>query len=81
MSQGAFLYELFNPGGQFEKRMPRVLPQLLALGVNDMGQCIDAHHINGAIAGALGPADTRAGQRIYSVKAQAKPLGMFHCGQ
>ena len=78
LAQRAFGNQCGQPLGLLEIAVPGIVGQVLVHGADHMRQRIQADHVGGAIGGALGTADLRAGQRVDFVEAQAQAGGVMH---
>ena len=58
--------------------MPGVVGQGGLHGADHVGQGVEADHVGGAVGGALGAADQRAGEGVDFVEAEAEARGVVH---
>jgi len=78
LAQGALLDQGGQPGRGLEVAVPGVAGQGVLHGLDHVGQGVQAHHVGGAVGGALGTADLGAGQGIHLVEAHLQALGVVH---
>lgn len=61
--------------------MPRIGGQAVLHGLDHVCHGVQAHHIRGAVSGAFGAADGRAGQGIDDIETKPEGLGVMHGGE
>ncbi len=81
LAQRALGDQCVQPLRRLEERMPRVVRQGVAHGLDDVGHGVQADHVGGAVGGRLRAADQRAGQAVHFIEAQAELLGVVDGGQ
>ena len=77
-AQRTLRHETRKHGRRREQRMPRVVRQRVVHGLDDVGECVESHHVGGAIGRALGASDGGPGQRIDDVERQLERLRVLH---
>ncbi len=78
LPERTFVDQRLQPIRRFVDRMPRIVRQRIAHGVDHMRERVQPDHIRCAECRALRPADGRPGQRIDGIEAQTELHAMMH---